>query len=1448
MKTKKRLMTPLLSLSMLIALFVPALVVAQTDEGGAPDVITEQQTVQEPNEPPGETVEESETPSEAEMTTLDATGLTITVGPGGDYVSISAALTALSGMSAPLDDVLLSVIGNTTTEGNFKPHTGAGTVCTIPNDKGITSLTIQSDSTTKRTIGTSANTIGLFANGVPLIIGNNIIWNGAIYGGSFKVTLDVSANSYTDTFSNTYSGTYLYFDGTLTSTSSFDIFGGSYAQGVNSQANLTGDTNVIVGSNSSIGSNSYIAGGSFACPATNTTGTVTTSITGNTQVIANGAVVNLVGGSIVYSATAGSTSNPLISANITGNTAITINSGGGNSGAVVYGGSRSGGDWGVARNRSLTISGTSTVTLNAGGNAGTVYGGNEGTGTGAVGGGQSEARVVLNGRSTSTSQTIFGGGNGAAAGCANSGVELNGSIITTNLNVYGGGATANITSSQVLINGAINVTGTHNIWAAGNGGTVGSSSIVLSATSTVQVSTMPLTLTGIVSGTTTASFIGSPEELRLIAATTATSSLTVNISVPNYLSDTRGDGYYAKKDYSNTVTVTVIQTNGGTISPSTTAYTKGDNPAFNISTNVGFSIKDVLADGVSVGTVSTYIFSNIQANHTITATFFGPNWLDNNYNENWLGITDYLNNTGFTVNTPEDFAGFFYAMSTGKNFSGKTVTLTSDIDLSAYGWRNDTTTPFSGIFDGDDYTVSGMSLVSTFVSGDGLFYKTDNAIVKNLTVSDSSIVLTPTNNSYAAHLGIIARQASNTDFLNVHVKDSSIVYNYKYAGTATYIGGIVGSIGFGINAAQTYAPITMKNCSVDGLDIKLNVNVDTHTGYGTGVGGLLGATAAFPWLPTYGAATATVISNCTVKNTTFNRAHSGKGAAMIEGWGGVVGLVLEPAEIDGCAVDVILNLPAPTGSTTVDDPDGTIYGTYPAYYGAGGIIGYIDEDFVESGHSTTPSIIKNNSAKGKVIVSNGIVNWMFVGGVVGMNGYEGTDVDENTVYGSGASIVNCYTKMDFSSIRNTNNNWVVLGNIIGYLATTTSRDPTITGNLFNNWNYIADESERNIFPSVGYIGQKMSTYALTGYVASNAANTDLSANWGISKNILVVGRKAAPLDYIQCTEKTSTEDFYDYYNVNSYTHTYLTQDSDKTQVTFSQDSGNSTFPMSASVSINPTWNYIKEIIVLPIFTVTYLPGTQGTFAEQVYPDLLAGDTTPTFVGTPIGNAGWTFNGWLPVVAATVTQDAVYVAQWIPIPTYSVFYNANGGTGTMIDPDSPYAAGVAVTVLANSFTRVGYTFNGWNTAANGAGTPYSANDTFVMPANDVTLYAQWTVVPPVLKYSVFYHANGGTGTMTDTNSPYALGATVIVLANGFTRTGYTFTGWNTAANGSGTAYSANATFVMPAHNVILYAQWRYTPVPPTGDDSNFGLWIAMMMLSLGVCTTLLIKRRKGSRVR
>lgn len=178
---------------------------------------------------------------------------------------------------------------------------------------------------------------------------------------------------------------------------------------------------------------------------------------------------------------------------------------------------------------------------------------------------------------------------------------------------------------------------------------------------------------------------------------------------------------------------------------------------------------------------------------------------------------------------------------------------------------------------------------------------------------------------------------------------------------------------------------------------------------------------------------------------------------------------------------------------------------------------------------------------------------------------------------------------------------------------------------------------------------------------------------------------------------------------------------------------------------------------------------------------------------------------------------------------------------------------------NVFSRKGYAFAGWNTKADGTGITYSDGQKVVRIKDltenpdgtySVTLYAQWT--PD--KYTVRYHANGGTGQMTDQEMTY--GTEKPLIAKGFTRDGYEFTGWNTKADGSGIAYGDKEVVKdLNSENggtVDLYAQWSKGSSgslsgfvgPKTGDHNGIGRDILIFAAACTLAIILRVKRAKG----
>jgi hypothetical protein len=122
------------------------------------------------------------------------------------------------------------------------------------------------------------------------------------------------------------------------------------------------------------------------------------------------------------------------------------------------------------------------------------------------------------------------------------------------------------------------------------------------------------------------------------------------------------------------------------------------------------------------------------------------------------------------------------------------------------------------------------------------------------------------------------------------------------------------------------------------------------------------------------------------------------------------------------------------------------------------------------------------------------------------------------------------------------------------------------------------------------------------------------------------------------------------------------------------------------------------------------------------------------------------------------------------------------------------------------------FTGWNTAADGTGTNYSAGAALTVTAN-LTLYAQW-LDPNAKTYTVTYHANGAGGTPPAAQTVNKGASITLSGAGGLNSGGKTFNGWNTAANGSGTSCAAGAAFTVNA-NTTFYARWANEPITPPG---------------------------------
>ena len=209
--------------------------------------------------------------------------------------------------------------------------------------------------------------------------------------------------------------------------------------------------------------------------------------------------------------------------------------------------------------------------------------------------------------------------------------------------------------------------------------------------------------------------------------------------------------------------------------------------------------------------------------------------------------------------------------------------------------------------------------------------------------------------------------------------------------------------------------------------------------------------------------------------------------------------------------------------------------------------------------------------------------------------------------------------------------------------------------------------------------------------------------------------------------------------------------------------------------------------------------------------------TPAISGNGWTIDGYTFAGWTtnadgggtkyaPGASWTANGTLTLYAQWTPGEA-GLTYDGNGATGGKTDPQNG-VTDQKVNVRQNGFTRDGYTFVRWDTQADCRGKAVNPGDKWTLQGSS-TLYACWTGN----RQPLTYHGNGATGGNTAAQSGKT-GDELTTNANGFTRDGYTFVRWDTAKDGSGTAYGEGKNgvgrYTMKPTGNDLYAIWQANP--------------------------------------
>ena len=241
-----------------------------------------------------------------------------------------------------------------------------------------------------------------------------------------------------------------------------------------------------------------------------------------------------------------------------------------------------------------------------------------------------------------------------------------------------------------------------------------------------------------------------------------------------------------------------------------------------------------------------------------------------------------------------------------------------------------------------------------------------------------------------------------------------------------------------------------------------------------------------------------------------------------------------------------------------------------------------------------------------------------------------------------------------------------------------------------------------------------------------------------------------------------------------------------------------------------------------VHTVTFVENTSASDQVTAFengvttqPLTLLQNLNPSFT-----DVGYTFTGWNTSIDGSGTEyvdgsmysfgaDIGLYAQWIANPvvhTVTFFENSSASdTVTAFETGTSPQSLTSNQDLNPTFTDAGYLFDGWNTSADGSGTPYSDGSIFSF-SSDIGLYAQWREITVVHTVTFFENATSADSVSTYLSSGVPTPLTAFgSLEPSFSNPSHSFTGWNTSPNGTGESFE-DGTMYSFASNLVVYAQW------------------------------------------
>ena len=416
------------------------------------------------------------------------------------------------------------------------------------------------------------------------------------------------------------------------------------------------------------------------------------------------------------------------------------------------------------------------------------------------------------------------------------------------------------------------------------------------------------------------------------------------------------------------------------------------------------------------------------------------------------------------------------------------------------------------------------------------------------------------------------------------------------------------------------------------------------------------------------------------------------------------------------------------------------------------------------------------------------------------NGYTfkgwATSKNGSVVYTNGASYTmgtnSSYTLYAVWQVNTYNITYVLNGGTNNTNSTTYTveqefafKAPTKTGYTFDGW--YSDSALNN---------------KVTGISLGTTGNKTFYAKWTANENTLIFnanGGNGSMSNMTIATDSTA-ELTSNAFSKNGYTFKGWATTKDGS-VAYA-DGASYKMGTNSSYTLYAVWEANKNTL---IFNAN---GGSGSMPNMT----IATDSTAKLTSNAFTKDGYTFIGWATSKDGSVKYSNGASYTMGTESTYTLYavwekninglvFNGNGATsGSMSSVE--IATGDTVSIPNNSFIRNGYTFIGWSTGANGS-VVYTNGASYTMGTGSTyVLYAVWQAN----ENTIVFNGNGATsGSMS--SMTVKTDETATLSSNKFAKTGYTFKGWATTANGT-VAYKNGASYTMGTDSVYtLYAVWE-----------------------------------------